>query len=116
MRDLNVDSTANEVNKEKLIADFKVMVADVEELIRATANQTGEALAAARVKAQESLGIAKSKLAAAQATVGNKTSEAAYAADDYVRANPWQAIGIAAAVGVLLGLLMRGGSDDTHDS
>ena len=40
-----------------------------------------------------------------EATV-EKAKVAAKATDDFVRENPWQAVGIGAAVGVLLGMLI----------
>jgi len=95
-----------QVTKEKLMGDLRVVVADAEELLKATANQTGERIAAARAKAEESLKAAKIRLAEAQAVVVEKTKVAAKAADDYVRANPWKAVGVGTAVGFVLGLLI----------
>ncbi len=89
----------------KLVEDLKAVVADGEELLKATANQTGERIAAARAKAEESLKAAKARLAEQEAAVMAKAKSAAKTADDYVRAHPWQAAGIAAAVGFVLAAL-----------
>ncbi len=89
----------------KLVEDLKAVVADAEELLKATANQTGERIAAARGKAEESLKAAKARLAEQEEAVMSQTKAAAKATEDYVRANPWKAVGIAAAVGLILGLL-----------
>jgi ElaB/YqjD/DUF883 family membrane-anchored ribosome-binding protein len=86
--------------------DLRTVFADVEELLKATANQTGERITAARAKAEESLKVAKARLAEVQAAVAAQTKAAAKAADDYVRANPWQAVGISAAVGFMFGILI----------
>lgn len=94
------------VTKDKLIEDLKVVAADVEELLRATASQTGEKVAAARARAEESLRATKARLQEAGEEVAARTRIAAGAADDYVRDNPWQSIGIAAGVGFLLGILV----------
>ena len=59
----------NEVSKEKLISDFKVVVADAEDLLKATASQAGEKISAARARAEESLKAAKVKLAQAEEVV-----------------------------------------------
>jgi len=56
-----------EVTKEQLIDDFKVVVADAEALLKATANQGGEKLAEVRTKVEESLKVAKTRMAEAQA-------------------------------------------------
>ncbi|MBI4195024.1 MAG: DUF883 domain-containing protein [Betaproteobacteria bacterium] len=94
------------VTREKLTQDLKVVVADAEELLRATANQAGEKVAVAREKIQESLRRAKIKLAEAEGVVADKTKEAARATDEYVHENPWKAVGIAAGVGLIIGLLI----------
>jgi ElaB/YqjD/DUF883 family membrane-anchored ribosome-binding protein len=82
------------VTKEKLIDDLKVVAHDVEELIKATASQTGEKIAAARLRAEESLRGAQKHLFEA-------SDEA-----DYVRDNPWQAVGVAAGVAFIIGYLI----------
>jgi ElaB/YqjD/DUF883 family membrane-anchored ribosome-binding protein len=86
----NMDNTSNEITKDQLINDFKMVVADAEALVKATANTGGEKLAEVRAKAQESLNIA----AAAKAT------------DVYVHENPWRSVGFAASIGVVVGLLI----------
>ncbi len=95
-----------DVTKEKLIADFKVVVADAEELLRATAGQAGDKVAEIRGRAQEHLTVAKAKLADAEAAIVARAREAGRAADDYVHENPWSSVGIAAGVGFLIGLLV----------
>jgi ElaB/YqjD/DUF883 family membrane-anchored ribosome-binding protein len=100
------ENAAESVSKEKLMQDLKTVVNDAEELLRATASQTGERIAAAREKAEESLRIAKVRLADAQMAIAEKAKVAARATDDYVHENPWQAVGIAAVAGLVLGALI----------
>jgi ElaB/YqjD/DUF883 family membrane-anchored ribosome-binding protein len=95
-----------DVSKDKLVADLKVVVADAEELLRATASQAGEKVAVARERIQASLATAKVKLNEAERALLDKTKEAAKVTDDYVRENPWQAVGIAAVAGMVLGILI----------
>ena len=103
---MNTQSASNDVSKEKLVADLKVVVSDAEELLRATASQAGEKVSAARERIQASLATAKVKLAEAERALLEKSKLAAKAADEYVRENPWQAVGIAAAAGLVLGVLI----------
>jgi len=91
---------------EKLAADFKVVVADFEELVRATASQSGEKLAEARGKAEVALQNARGIAARIQAQAADRARLAASAADQHVRENPWAAIGIAAGIGLAIGLLI----------
>lgn len=94
------------VTKKKLAADLKVLIADSEELLRASAGQAGEKVAAARARIEASLATAKVKLGEVERMAAEKAKEAAKVADQYVHDNPWQAVGIAAGVGLLLGLLI----------
>lgn len=100
------DTDTNDVTKEQLIQDFKVVVADAEALIKATAGQGGEAVAAMRAKAEASLATAKEKMSEAQAALLVRSRAAAKATDEYVHVHPWQAIGVGTAVGVVIGLLI----------
>ena len=100
-------TTAEEqVTKAKLMEDLRTVFGDVEELLKATASQTGDRITAARAKAEESMKVAKARLAEVQAAVAAQTKAVAKTTDDYVRANPWQAVGISAAVGFVFGLLI----------
>jgi len=83
------------IDSTKLMQDMQAVVVDAEELLRATAGQAGERIEKVRVKAAESLRVARERMAVA----GNGV-------DSQVRANPWAAAGIAAGVGLLVGLLI----------
>ena len=96
----------SQVSKEKLVTDLKVLVGDTEELLKATAGQAGEKIAVARERIQASLAVYKDKLMDAELALREKTKEAARATDEYVHDHPWQAVGVAAGVGFLLGLLV----------
>lgn len=101
-----METSSIDLNKEQLITDFKVVVADAEALLKATVNVGGEKVAEIRAKAEESLGIAKARLADAQSAMLAKTKEAAKATDAYVHENPWRSVGVAASIGVVIGLLI----------
>jgi ElaB/YqjD/DUF883 family membrane-anchored ribosome-binding protein len=100
----NIQTTT--VTKEQLISDFKVVIADAEALIKATAIQGGEAVVNLRANAEESLAAANVKLGEAQDALVEKGKIAAQATDDYVHEKPWHAVGIAAGVGLVVGLLI----------
>jgi len=99
-------NTSNATPKEKLMEDLRLVVADAEELLRATANQAGEAAAAARARIQESLQVVKEHLVAAETAVIERTQQAAKDTDQYVHDSPWKAIGISACAGVIVGMLI----------
>ena len=93
-------------SREKLISDFKTVVADTEELLKATASVAGEQATVARARVRESLGDAKVRLAAAEDAAIARAKEAAQATDEFVHDHPWKAIGLAASIGLLVGLLV----------
>lgn len=95
-----------DISKQKLMEDLSAVVTDAEELLKATASQTGERITAARTRAEGTLHAAKLRLADAQEAVMDKAKYAAKETDAYVHDNPWKAVGVAAVVGVLIGALI----------
>ncbi len=93
-------------NKQKLVSDMKVVVADAEEILRATAGVAGEKMGDLRERIGERLRDAKLRLADAEAALLDRTKAAARATDDFVHENPWRAVGVAAAIGLLLGVII----------
>lgn len=101
-----MEKLLDQFNKDHLINEFKVVVADAEALLKATANTGGEKLAEVRARAEESISNAKERMLETQAEVLARSKAAAKATDEYVHENPWRAIGLAASVGVVVGLLI----------
>ncbi len=99
-------ATDMQIAKDRLITDFKSMVVDTEELLKATAGQTGERIGAARAKVEEDLALTKERLAGLEQGLVEKTKAMAQATDHLVHERPWQTAGVAAAVGFLLGMLI----------
>lgn len=95
-----------DVSKEKLVSDLKVVVADAEELLRITASQAGDKVVELRGKIERHLHTARASLADAQAAAVERAKEVGRATDDYVHENPWRSVGIAAGVGLVVGLLI----------
>ena len=98
--------TTELANKEKLVSDLKVVVADAEELLRATAGAAGEKVGELRESLNIRLRDAKERLLDAEAALVDKTKAAARATDDFVHEEPWKAVGVAAALGLALGVLI----------
>jgi ElaB/YqjD/DUF883 family membrane-anchored ribosome-binding protein len=93
-------------SKDKLINDMKLVLTDVEDLLKAATAATGETAAALREKAASRLKLATEKLTDLQEAALLKGKEAAKVTDEYVHDHPWAAVGIAAAAGFLVGLLV----------
>ena len=108
---MNKIGQAMERTMEKLsdeaISDFKGVVADAEALLKATSNQGGEKMAEIRARVEESIKAAKARMADTEEALLLKTKAAARAAAAYTHENPWKVVGVAVAVSLVIGLLVR---------
>lgn len=94
-------------SREKLLADFNAMVVDAEQLLKSLASGSGDKAQELRVKAEESLKVAKERLQEIEQSLGVKAKAYAEATEAYVHEHPLQTLGIAAALGMLVGLLLN---------
>jgi len=99
-------ATETQVARDRLVEDFKTVMHDAEELLKATANQTGDKIGAVRMRVEESLREARRKLGEMESNVVGRTKAAAKATDKLVHDNPWRSIALATTVGVMLGVLI----------
>ena len=90
----------------QLAADLKAVVNDAEALLKESVGSAGTQITAARARLEKSLQSARAQLATVEEAVVAKSKAAADATDRYVHENPWQTIGVAAAIGILLGMLL----------
>ena len=91
---------------QQLVTDLKILAADAEEFVKATAAQTGDRIAEVRGKIQQSVADLRPRLVQAQAALTENARATANSADAIVRDKPWAAVGVAAGLGLLLGLLI----------
>lgn len=92
--------------KDKLMADLKQVMIDAEALLAATSDDASAGMAQLRERVADTLLKAKDGLLDAQEAVSERARAAAKATDHYVHDHPWKAVGIAAGVGLLLGMLI----------
>jgi len=97
---------ANTITKEQLLADMRVVVGDLESMLKATANSADLEVRALADRLRERLGAAKARLIDAEHAVLEKGRQIARTTDDYVHENPWTSIGVAAGMGLLLGIVI----------
>ncbi|MCZ8292652.1 MAG: DUF883 family protein [Hylemonella sp.] len=98
------ESTAPQ--RDKLLHDLQLVIADAEELLRMTADQVGDGTAEVRSRIRERLQAARAELASLQDEAAARLKAAGHATDAFVHENPWKSIGIAAAIGLVVGLLV----------
>jgi ElaB/YqjD/DUF883 family membrane-anchored ribosome-binding protein len=92
--------------RDQLMNDLKSVIQDAESWLRNGGQLTGEELKAAKAKFERTLINAKDDLVRIEQAVVEKTKEAAKVTDEYVHENPWKSVGIGAAVGLVLGMLI----------
>jgi ElaB/YqjD/DUF883 family membrane-anchored ribosome-binding protein len=88
------------------MSDLRAVLEDAEALLSATAGQAGEKIQRARERATETVRVARERLSDAQDEVVKQARNAAKETDNYVHENPWQAVGIAAGVAFIIGVLV----------
>jgi ElaB/YqjD/DUF883 family membrane-anchored ribosome-binding protein len=86
--------------------EFRNLIADVEELIKRVAHVDDADLARVRAKLQNTLTTAKTALHDSTERVKTTARHAADTTDQYVHTNPWSAVGIAAAAGAAIAVLL----------
>jgi ElaB/YqjD/DUF883 family membrane-anchored ribosome-binding protein len=98
--------TDTTVAKEKLAADIRSVMDDIDALMSATTNKAEGEVAALRSRIRDRLDSTKERVIDAQHEAVERAKRAAGATDDYVHSHPWQAVGAAAAVGLAIGVLI----------
>ncbi|WP_339409814.1 DUF883 family protein [Pseudomonas sp. EA_35y_Pfl2_R5] len=93
-------------NSDQLINEFKALVRDTESLLQHSASLAGEQAEELRNQIRGSLGRARSTLHNAEDALHERGKAAINATEGYVQTHPWQTLGIAAAIGLLLGMLI----------
>lgn len=91
---------------ERLTRDLTALVTGVEDLLKVTASNAGTEYAAVKQKLERSLATARNQLFNLEHAAMLKAKRAARATDNYVHENPWQSIGLGAALGLVIGVLI----------
>ena len=99
-------SEALQLGKEKLINDLHQGIADSEEMLKLTADEVSAGALQLRERVRERMNQAKAELTHLQQVTVEKAKAAGHATDEFVHENPWKSIGIAAGVGLVVGLLI----------
>ena len=93
---------AQEISTEKLVSDLKTVARDTEELLKATAGEVGDKAREARARWTTALDSAKATVRKLE----DRAVEGAKATDKVIREHPYQSIGVAFGIGLLIGVLV----------
>jgi ElaB/YqjD/DUF883 family membrane-anchored ribosome-binding protein len=99
----NRSATQIQESTEKVLQDLKVVVQDGEELLRAGAQDLSERGMAARERLAAALEVAKET----RRKLEQRAIAGAKATDKVIRDYPYQSLGVAFGVGMLLGLIVN---------
>jgi len=92
--------------RDQLLSDLKTVLQDAESWLRHNGQMTGDELKAAKAKLEGAIVKAKDDIVRMEEAVVEKTKVAAKATDEYVKDNPWKAVGLGTAIGVVIGMLI----------
>lgn len=104
--ELTVGEHSIDRKKDKLLNDLAVVVSDADDLLNQVVSSSADELAATRTRIEGRLKSARSSLDDARLTMTGKARHAVDATQHYVKDNPWMIVGVAAATGLLLGVVL----------
>ena len=93
--------------RDSLVEDFSALLAEAEDLLKHATEETGDKAQALRQQVETRLLNARLRLQELEGDAVARAKAASRATDEYVHDHPWQTVGIAAAVGVVVGLLLN---------
>jgi len=102
----NIEQTRSSIARERVMTDLKTLARDAEELLKATAGDAGEKIKETRVRLAAALERAKSTCHELQEETAATARVAAKKADTVIRQHPYESIGVAFGVGLLIGVLV----------
>lgn len=97
---------SKDTTSEHLRAELKSLADTLEEVLNSSTDKSKEEMGKLRSKAEHALKESRERLGETSDAIARQTREAAARADTYVRENPWTGVGIGAAVGLVLGVLL----------
>ena len=106
-KDAIADSqTASAAARDKLMDELQNTIGEAEKWLKDSVSEAGAAASETRARFDDTLCTARSDLRKLEDSVIARSRDAAHSADVYVRNNPWKAVGLGAALGVIVGLLI----------
>ncbi|HLP77775.1 MAG TPA: DUF883 family protein [Candidatus Paceibacterota bacterium] len=94
---------ASEINTDRLVADLKTVTRDAEDLLKTVSGERGNGSREIRMRLSAAIESAKETYHRLE----EKAVAGAKATDKVIRTHPYESLGVALGVGVLLGYLIR---------
>ncbi|OAT34090.1 ElaB family protein [Buttiauxella brennerae ATCC 51605] len=90
----------------RLDDDLTLLSETLEEVLRSSGDPADQKYIELKERAEQALSEVKARVSSASDNYYYRAKQAVYRADDYVREKPWQGVGVGAAAGLVLGLLL----------
>jgi ElaB/YqjD/DUF883 family membrane-anchored ribosome-binding protein len=100
-------SNSSERTREKVVEEFSNVLYEAEQMLKDAAGETGDKARNLRDQVESKLLHAKLRMQELEGQAVDRAKVAARVTDDYVHDHPWQSIGMAAAIGFVVGLLLN---------
>lgn len=98
---------SNQFTSTRIDDDLTLLSDTLEEVLRSSGDPADQKYVELKARAEQALHDVKTRVSQASDTYYVRAKQVAYRADDYVHEKPWQGVGIGAAAGLVLGLLLR---------
>jgi len=103
---MSTDMNETKSKRDQLTADFERVMDDINALIGAAGAKVDSEVGAIRERLRERLDDTRRRLGDLQQEGIERARRAAHHTDEYVRDHPWHAVGVAAALGLVVGVLI----------
>lgn len=102
----SMNTSQSKVARDRVLSDLQALAQDAEALLRATVDDGNEKAKEARARISAALERAKETFAEFQERGMESAKAAVQKTDETIRSHPYESIGVAFGVGVLLGVLL----------
>jgi ElaB/YqjD/DUF883 family membrane-anchored ribosome-binding protein len=92
--------------RSRLAQDLRTVIADAETLLKHAKEDAGKEYTEARARLERSMQTARQQLTGIEQAALDRVKQAGRVTDTYVHDHPWQSVGVGAAIGLLVGLLI----------
>ena len=96
-----------ETQQNSLDDDLRMLTETLEEVLKSSGDKADEKYVQIKARAENALKDIKSRIDPSARSYCKKARHVAEQTDSCVRENPWHGVGVGAAVGLVVGLLLR---------
>lgn len=101
-----LEEAHSQIVRERVLADLRALAHDSEELLKATAGDVSEKAKEARTRLASALERTKATVSELQSQAVASAKAAAQKADAVIREHPYESLGVAFGVGLIIGVLV----------